>query len=110
MSPIFDRNGATNVIIHTQKGMDVFDCIKIDFVYAHGDFNKILERDGVMIKNRVSPNPLRSKFFEDLNNDMSIPQIEKKYFHRSLVKKVLSFVKPFMFRIGLFDLYLRLKK
>ena len=63
-----------------------------------------------MIKSRVYPNPRRAMFFEDLNKGISIPQIEKKYFKRSVVKKVTSFVKPFMFKIGLFDLYLKLKK
>lgn len=109
VSPELDRYGATNVFIHSEKGKSLFEQLKRDFVWAHEDIELIIKRDGVMIKNRVIENPFRSHLFNDLNNGMSIPEIENKYNHKSIVKKIISSIKPLMYKIGVFDLYMKLK-
>ena len=109
VSPEFSAKGATNVFIHTEHGQAVFDQINKDFVWHKSDINSIIKRDGVMIKHFVSPNPRREQFFEDLNI-MPLDKLEKIYIGGSLKKKVISSIKPFMYKIGFFSLYMKLKK
>lgn len=109
VSDKLDRSGATNVFIHSEKGNNIFEQLKSDFVWAQGDIVPIIKRDGVMIKNRVTENPLRSQLFAALNNGMSIPEIEEKYNHKSIIKKLVSAIKPLMYKIGVFDLYMKIK-
>ncbi len=108
VSKKFDRNGATNVFIHTPKGQAVFDSLKPYFVWKESDINKIIERDGVMITHNVPANPQRAEFFADLGN-MPMDKIERKYLNCSLCKKIMISLKPTLYRIGVFKLYMSIK-
>jgi len=110
VSSIFSRKGATNVFLHTQKAADVFEVIKQDFVYAPSNLEKIVATDGVMIREQPRKHPKREQFFSDLSEGMSIDNLQKKYNDRGLPKKLFLKVKPFLYRIGLWSLYMRLKQ
>ena len=105
----FSNQGATNIFIHTEKGNALFKKIKNHFIYKIEDIQKIILRDGVMIKNSVPQNPYRDEFFLDLNI-MNFDQIKKKYLPQSLIKRILTIIKPTFYRIGIFDLYLKVKR
>lgn len=109
VSPKFTRRGATNVFIHTEKGDTVFEAIKEDFVWEASDIKLVIERDGVMIKNLVPKNPKREEFFRDLN-EMDINSIEEKYLEHSVAWKLKCSLKPFFYKMGLFRLYVTVKK
>ena len=109
VSPEFSAKGATNVFIHTEHGKKVFDKIKNDFIWHKSEIDSIIKRDGVMIKHYVKPNKLRDEFFKDLNK-MPLNNMEKKYLDCSMKRKIITFVKPFLYKIGVFDLYMKLKK
>ncbi len=109
VSPKLDRSGATNVFIHSKKGETVFEQLKRDLIWVHSDIDPIIKRDGVMIKNRVTENPLRNQLFADVNNGMSIPELEDKYIHKSAIKKWILSIKPCMYKLGVFDLYMKIK-
>lgn len=109
ISSEFSSKGATNVFIHTDHGKTVFDSIKNDFIWHQSEINSIIKRDGVMLKHYVSPNPRREDFFGDLNK-LSLNEVEQKYLDCSVKRKIISFLKPFLFKIGLFDLYMKCKK
>lgn len=109
LSSEFDDSGATNVFIHSQMGESVFELIKSDFIYAQSDIDPIIKRNGVMIKNRVPLNPRRSELFEDLDKGTSIPDIKKKYLNKSLGKEIISYLKPLLYKLGIFDLYMKHK-
>ena len=109
VSRSFSDNGATNVFVHSSIGMEVFNQIKEEFIYSKSDIGPIIKRDGVMIKNWVTPNPKRDDFFKDLQV-MSMDEIENKYLSRSLMKKLISQFKPIMYKIGIFNMYLKFKK
>lgn len=108
VSPIFDRSGATNLFIHTPNGKNIFEALKKNLKVAESEINSIIERDGVMIFNHVPENPRRKDFFHDLNT-MPIESVEKKYLDCSALKKLLSVIKPFMYKFGVFSMYMRLK-
>lgn len=109
VSSKFSKEGATNVFIHTPKGNDVFNKIKNAFIYAKPDIEKIIKRDGVMIKNFVPMNNDRTQFFEDLNN-LPFETIRDKYMKISMFQMVLVKIKPALYRMGIFSLYLKIKR
>ena len=109
VSADFSDKGATNVFIHTEKGKKVFEDLKTDFVFHHSNIDEIIKRDGIMIKNRVEMNPKRSVFFEDLNVK-PLQDVEKRYLDCSFKRRVISCIKPFMYKCGVFSLYLKVKR
>lgn len=109
VSPKFSSKGATNVFIHTAHGMDVFGQINGDFVWAQSDIKSIIMRDGVMIRHCVPMNRLRTEFFHDLNT-LPINVLERKYLRLSLIQKFMAAIKPVLYRLGVFTVYMKLKK
>lgn len=62
-----------------------------------------------MIKHCVPMNPKRDDFFRDLKN-CSIIEIEKKYLPKSNLKNLSAHFKPFLYKAGIFSIYLSLKR
>lgn len=109
VSSDFSSKGATNVFVHTCFGHKVFDLIKENFVWHKSEINSIIKRDGVMIKNVVPENPRRREFFDDLNSK-PLQDVENKYLDTSLKRQIVARIKPFLFSIGVFSLYMKLKR
>jgi coenzyme F420-reducing hydrogenase beta subunit len=105
----FSDKGATNVFIHTKNGEHIFELLKNDFIWNKSDIKSIIKRDGIMIKNVVPINAKRSDFFNDLNN-IPIPEIEKKYLNCSFLKRGIANIKPILYRMGIFNLYMKFKR
>lgn len=110
VSRLFDKSGATNVFIHSNNGHDAFESLKQYFTWSISDIDSIIKRDGVMIKKRVPMNSRRKELFEDLHSGMSVEDISKKYLPMSLTKRIIVMLKPMLFKLGIFSLYLKLKK
>lgn len=109
ISNIFSNKGATNVFIHTKKGENIFESLKKDFIWSKSDIEPIIKRDGVMIKNVVPINPNRKQFFHDLNY-LPLSEVERKYLDCTLMRKCIAYIKPFLYRIGIFSLYMKFKR
>ena len=109
VSSDFSSKGATNVFIHTKRGQEIFEIIKGDFIYHKSQIDEIIKRDGVMIKNLVPENPLRKEFFRDLNSK-SLKDVEDIYLDTSLKRQIIARIKPFLYSIGIFSFYMKLKR
>ena len=105
----FSRDGATNVLIHTPKGKELFDKIRDSFVYSKSSLRRIVEGDGVMIHHNPPMSLQRNLFFKDLNNGGSIPLLWSKYCKTSIFKSLLYKVKPVLYRLGLWAIYMGMK-
>lgn len=110
VSSKFNNKGATNVFIHTVYGQETFELLKQDFIWSISDIKPVIDRDGIMIKNHVPLNPRRTEFFADLNNGLGIEELMKKYLPTSPLKRLLANMKPFLYHVGVFDLYMKLKR
>lgn len=108
ISKSFDKSGATNVFIHSTKGLAVFEDLKPYFIWSPSDIQEVVERDGIMIKHNVPENPKRVDFFNDLNTK-PMSEVERKYLDCSVLKRTIAMLKPFLYRIGIFSLYMYLK-
>lgn len=109
ISKVFNANGATNVFIHTSNGEHFFEEIKNDFKFAPTDYRKIVATDGVMIKKCPPLNPKRTQFFKDLNN-LPLEEVEHIYDPISPLQKILISIKPAMYRLGIFRIYMKIKR
>ena len=105
----FSRDGATNVLIHTSKGKDVFSKIRDSFVCSKSSLRQIVEGDGVMIHHNPPVSPQRSLFFKDLNNVVPIPLLWSKYCKSSVFKSLLYKAKPILYRLGVWAIYMGMK-
>lgn len=108
VSSNFSSKGATNVFVHTQHGQEIFEQIKEDFVWSSSNIDEIINRDGVMIKHFVTPNSKRAEFFHDLNA-LPLEAVEHKYLDCSVKRKIITSIKPLMYRLGVFNLYMKIK-
>lgn len=104
----FNKHGATNVLIHSKKGQNIFEVIKQDFKYAASNLEKTINTDGDMILKSVPKNPYRENFFKDLNS-LDFEETIHKYLGNSKVKALIAYLKPLLYRIGVFNLYMRIK-
>jgi len=110
VSAAFLRNGATNVFVHSEKGEAVFGQIKNEFILAESDVEKIIKRDGIMIFQNPPKSSKREDFFSDMNAEVSIPQLWDKYCKTSILNGLVSKIKPLLYRLGLWSLYMGYKQ
>ena len=106
---IMDKAGATHVFIHSQKGFDYFEYLKSYFVYQKSNVQKVVEQDGCMMLQSAIPSTRRADFFRDLNN-LPFDRLQAKYFPLTLMRKIIIKMKPFFYHIGIFSIYMKLKK
>lgn len=109
VSPCFSTNGATNVFVHTVLGHSIYEKIKDDFIWCRSEVKSIIEQDGDMVEHSVSLNPLRDEFFCDLNT-LEMADVERKYLDCSIKRKFIAKTKPFLYKIGVFNLYMKMKR
>lgn len=106
----FSRKGATNVLVHTERGQQVWDQIKESFIYAESDIETTMKRDGVMIHNNPPMDNERGEFFKDLHAGKSIPELWKRYSKQSKISTMIAHVKPVLYKMGIWSIYMRMKK
>lgn len=105
---IFNKQGASNVFIHSKKGRNIFEIIKDDFIYTPSNLEKIINTDGDMILQSVPKHPKREFFFKDLTS-LSFETTIQKYIPNNRLKIIIGGIKPLLYKIGVFNLYMKLK-
>lgn len=70
---------------------------------------KVVEQDGCMMLQSAIPSTRRADFFRDLNN-LPFDRLQAKYFPLTLTRKIIIKMKPFFYHIGIFSIYMKLKK
>ena len=64
-----DDRGHTNVLIHSEKGMNIIQKCSKTLEITEVDAQKAIELDGVMVNNYVTEHPQRDRFMSCLSND-----------------------------------------
>lgn len=96
------KGGATNLFIHTDAGINIFESIKKHMVYEQIDYNRAVEQDGSMMVKSTVPNKNRTKFFEDLKL-LSVDKLKDKYYPNSLSTIIKSRLRNLIIKCGLFN-------
>ena len=86
-----------------------FEYLKSYFVYQKSNVQKVVEQDGCMMLQSAIPSTRRADFFRDLNN-LPFDRLQAKYFPLTLMRKIIIKMKPFFYHIGIFSIYMKLKK
>ena len=102
--------GATRVLVHTEKGREIFNAIKDDFSYI-----EIAPEAAVAgakeMKESVAPNEKRESFFKDANR-MSGEELFNKYFPETFKVKAEHCIRLTCYKLGIYSvakkLYVRL--
>lgn len=100
-----DNLGTTRMIIHTNKGKEVFDNIKDKVIYKEVEVEKLI-KDVKEIRESIKENELRKTFFEDIDN-MSTEELFEKYFPDTIKVKLERCVRKTLVR---FSIYKKIKR
>lgn len=95
-----DDRGYTNLFINTQKGCEIFNNIKDDFVYYESEYKKAIDFDGSMVKNSAIPHENRGEFYKYLNNH-SLEETIKEFIPISKKDFIIEKIKLPLYKIGL---------
>lgn len=106
-SPDLQKGGATALLIRTEKGKKIFSDIKNEFLTVEADPEELIALDGSMMLKSVKENEKRAEFFQALYTYNDFSEICALFQHHSLKQKVKLRIKDLMFRIGLFERYMR---
>lgn len=102
--------GATRVLVHTEKGREIFENIKEDFFYVEVSPEAAVAGAKEM-RESVKPDERRQAFFEDANT-MSGKQLFQKYFPVTFRVGAERFIRLTCYRLGIYSmvkkLYVRL--
>ena len=104
-----DDKGTTLCIIQSDKGNKIFDDLKDQCRFVEIPVEEGVRLDGSMILKSTVPNPQREQFFKDICV-MSVPEIQNRYYPITFKRKLLSAIKPTVYKTGLFKYYMKLKE
>lgn len=108
-SEMDDDKGTTLCIVQSEKGRKIFEEIGDSMSVAEVPLEIGIGLDGSMITKCVSPNSRRDEFFKDMNN-LTVPEMQNKYYPINWKRKILSAIKPAVYKSGVFKLYMGLKE
>lgn len=103
-----DNKGTTCVLIHTEKGKDLFNKIKSNFRYKEVPPDEIVKGVKEMFE-RVPCNKKRKMFFSDLKK-LSEKELFDKYFPSSVKITVIHHMKKFLAKTNLYKKVKRIAK
>ncbi len=92
--------GATRMLVHTEKGRRIFERIKEDLSFIQVQPEKLVAGAKEM-KESVSTNENREKFFEDANR-MTGEELFKKYFPSTFRVKAEHWIRLSCYKLGIY--------
>lgn len=95
-------DGATTIILHTQRATELIDEIKVRAKCTEADLDKAVELDGVCLVYSKLPFAQRKEYFEDLDT-LTVEEMNKKYFVKSGNNPIKECIKAYLRKVGLFD-------
>lgn len=101
-----DDMGTTRVLIHSEKGRQLFEKIKDTITWSEVTADELTAGVREMIKS-VGTNPRRKEFFVDANS-MSGSELFEKYFPETMKVRLARFLRVGMCKIGMYAFMKRL--
>lgn len=95
-----DDKGYTNVIIHTEKALELLKIINDSYELHEVDGDTAIRYDGIMVTNSARPHPKREEYYKDLN-EMDLDKLVEKYIRISKFDYLVEKSKIFFYRLGL---------
>lgn len=92
--------GATRMLIHSEKGKEIFRDICGEYNYVQVDPEKLIE-GSKEVKESVTPNDKRKEFFDDANR-MNGVELYEKYFPDTLKVKLERIIRLGCYKLGIY--------
>lgn len=96
-----DDKGTTRVLIHTEKGMSLFDEIKTNLHYVSTTPEKLTDGVKEMFQS-VDGNVKRKDFFKDANS-LSGEELFNKYFPETVKVRLERTIRVFCYKTGIYN-------
>lgn len=106
---IDDNKGYTSLLVHTEKGHELFEKVTEKFVVFKADVEKLVSKNGIMALNSALPSNHRECFYEMIQNH-SIDVAMKKISPITTMDHVVEKSKRFFYRIGFIQVVKRFRK
>lgn len=94
--------GATRLMIHTKKGVEIFDEISSKFVYEKVEPEKIIEGTAEMLSS-VEYNPKREAFMKDATK-LDSEALFQKYFPDTVGVKAKHTIRMICYKLGIYGI------
>lgn len=104
-----DDKGYTNLLINSQKGSEIWEKIKDNYLYYEVNPIDAIEKDGIMVENSAKPHPNRTNFYKDMDS-MSISEMVKRYIPIKGKDYLIEKAKYFLYKIGLMKFVKKMKR
>lgn len=95
-----DDRGTTRILIHSQKGVKIFEEMKNQFKYKETEVDKLVKNVKEMSYS-VNHNYKRENFFKDINN-IQESEFFRTYFPITMRVKCESFIRKFLAKTGMY--------
>ncbi len=93
-----DNKGTSLVIVHSEKGQQLFKDISSKMIYKQVDFDEAIKYNPSMLE-VAKPDPKRKEFFKNLDK-VPFDKLVKKYtYRRSFIKRVFSKTKKILIKL-----------
>lgn len=103
-----DDKGYTNVLINSNKGIEIFNKLE-NIVKYEADIDEIIKLDGSMVENSKKPNKYRNEFYDSLNN-IGIERTIDKYLKIKLTDYILEKSKVLLYKFNIIYFLNKIKK
>ena len=104
-----DDMGYTNVFVNTDKGKNILEKIKNEYISYEIDIEKAIQLDGVMVENSATPNENRNLFYKFLK-DNSLEDTVKRFIPITYKDKLMEHTKSVLYKTGLLKKVKAMKK
>ncbi len=97
-----DDRGFTNILVHTQKGMNIMTFLSNNIELYPADYKRAIDLDGSMVCNSALPHPQRNRFYTGLG-DTSLDEHIGRFVSTTLMDKIVDNFKRLFYRLGILN-------
>lgn len=106
---IDDDKGFTNLFINSEKGVNIFNNIKAEYIVYKTNKNEAIRLDGVMVNNSATPNSKRDQFYKEINK-IGLEKTINKFIKVTIKDKTIEKNKNKLYKIGILQKLKKIKE
>lgn len=103
-----DDKGYTNVIVQSEKGVEILKALADQLEIYQVDTQKAIELDGVMVTKAAVPHPKRKDYYKDLDKE-TLPQHIQRFIPVTKKDILIEKSKRVLYKLGIFNLVKKFK-
>lgn len=105
----FGIAGSTGVAVRSEKADKIFKNLVKRLLITQVDYDELVKLDGYMMTQMINKPEKRKEFFKLLSSDRELIDIEKLFFRQNLMDRIKYYIKLFLMKTRIFNLYMLYK-